>query len=182
MRLRLDALEGSDPWDTAKSSFNGSGSSWDTWNGTLCTMRRGPCKEKVQKEKKLVYRTQELSQRLEGLTTCTYMMIIMIITFFVCLLFLFRQQNQICTFYCTVFVPLIAQAILVLYVLTDCRKWLCLCMCVCVYVCVCVGQKWSQGLKGILRGRGRRQLDNLYPCAQSYHFIIKDLPHKTFKD
>ena len=53
---------------------------------------------------------------------------------------------------------------------------------VCVYVCVCVGQKWSQGLKGILRGRGRRQLDNLYPCAQSYHFIIKDLPHKTFKD
>ena len=65
----------------------------------------------------------------------------MIITVFVCLLFLFRQQNQICTFYCTVFVPLVAQAILVLYVLTDCRKWLCLCMCVCVCTCVCVWDK-----------------------------------------
>ena len=33
MRLRLDALEGSDPWDTDESSFNGSGSTRDTWNG-----------------------------------------------------------------------------------------------------------------------------------------------------
>ena len=104
-------------------------------------------------------------------------MIIMIITVFVCLLYLFRQQNQICTFYCTVFVPLVAQAILVLYVLTDCRKWLCPCVCACVCVC---GTKMKPGIER------DSQRTRSTPIGQfkslSYHFIIKDLPHKTFKD
>ena len=39
VRLRLDALGSSDAWDTDESSFNGSGSSRDIWNGTPCTIR-----------------------------------------------------------------------------------------------------------------------------------------------